>query len=94
MIEIDRKLIFSTHVKCYATKYIEDRCFSSLNNFISAQQVQAIYNAVILSNFNYCPLIFMFCIFDKVQTSQLTALINVLEIEAIAYMLTTCKSSW
>ena len=27
------------------------------NNFITTQQAQSIYNAVILSNFNYCPLI-------------------------------------
>ena len=28
---------------------------------MSMQQAQAIYNAVILSNFNYCPLIWMLC---------------------------------
>ena len=35
--------------------------FSRLTIFMSMQQAQAISNAVILSNFSYCPLIWMFC---------------------------------
>ena len=34
---------------------------SRLNTFISTQQAEVIYNAVILSNFNYCPLIWVLC---------------------------------
>ena len=61
-IETDSKLMFSKQVEalCYkANKKIT--AFSRLNNFISTQQTQAIYNEVVLSNFNYCPLIWMLC---------------------------------
>ena len=57
-IEIDSKLMLNKHVEalCYiVNKRATD--FSTLNNFISTLQAQAIYNAVILSSFNYCPLI-------------------------------------
>ena len=53
-IEIDSKLMFSKHVE--ALCYKENRkitAFSRLNNFITTQQAQSIYNAVIL--------IWMFC---------------------------------
>ena len=55
-IEIDSKLMFSKHVGmlcCKVNKKIT--VFSRLNNFISTKQSQALYNAVITSNFNYCP---------------------------------------
>ena len=62
-IEINSKLIFSKHVEtlcCKVNKKIT--AFSRLNNFISTKQSQTIYNAVkIVSNFNYCPLKWMFC---------------------------------
>ena len=32
-----------------------------LNNYISREKALIIYNAVISSNFNYCPLIWLFC---------------------------------
>ena len=35
--------------------------FSRLNMYISIEQALTICNAVILSNFNYCPLIWLFC---------------------------------
>ena len=61
-IEIDSKLMFSKHAEalCYkANKKIT--AFSRLNNFITLQQTQSIYNAVILLNFYYYPVIWMFC---------------------------------
>ena len=61
-IEIDSKLMFSKHVEaicCKVNKKIS--AFSRINNFLNVQQAQFIYNAEILSNFNYCPLIWMFC---------------------------------
>jgi len=61
-IEIDSKLMFRKHVEtlcCKVNKKIT--AFFRLNNFISTKQSQATYNAVIISNFNYCPLIWMFC---------------------------------
>ena len=61
-IKIDSKLMFSKHVEllCYKVNK-KITAFSRLNNFITTQQAQSIYNAIILSNFNYCPLIWMFC---------------------------------
>ena len=35
--------------------------FARLNNYISREQALTVCNAVILSNFNYCPLIWLFC---------------------------------
>ena len=61
-IEIDSKLLLSKHAEtlyCKVNKRVT--AFSRLNNFISTKQSQAIYNAVIISNFNYCPLIWMLC---------------------------------
>ena len=60
-IEIDSKLMFSKHIETLCHKVNKITVFSRLNNVISTQQAQAIYNAVILSNFNYYPLIWMFC---------------------------------
>ena len=60
-IEIDNNLMFSKHVEtlcCKVNKKIT--AFSRLNNCISTKQSQAIYNAVTISIFNYCPLIWMF----------------------------------
>ena len=37
------------------------RAFSRLNTSISREQALPIFNAVILSNFNYCPLIWLSC---------------------------------
>ena len=61
-IETDGKLMFSKHVEALCYKVNKKiTAFSRLNNFITAQQAQSMYNAVILSNFNYFPLIWMFC---------------------------------
>ena len=61
-LEIDSKLRFSKPVKAQRYKVnIKIIAFSRLNNFTSMQQAEAIYNAAGLSNFNYCPLIWMFC---------------------------------
>ena len=62
-VEIDSKLMFSRHVEAICYKVNKKiTALSRLSNFITTQQAQAIYNAVILSNFNYCPLIWMFSI--------------------------------
>ena len=37
-------------------KFFNCSLLSGLHNFITMQQAQSIYNAVTLSNFNYCPL--------------------------------------
>ena len=35
--------------------------FARLNNYISREQALTVCNGGILSNFNYCPLIWLFC---------------------------------
>ena len=61
-IEIDSKLMFSKHVEALCYKVNKKvTAFSRINYFITTQQVVSVYNAVLLSNFNYCPLIWIFC---------------------------------
>ena len=61
-VEIDNKLKFVMHVKTLCSKVNKKiNAFSKLNTFISRDQALLICNAVILLNFNYCPLIWMFC---------------------------------
>ena len=55
-IEIDSKLMFIEHVEALCYKVNKKiTAFSRLNNFITTQQAQSIYNAVILSNFKLLP---------------------------------------
>ena len=61
-IEVDNKLKFNNHVKTLCSKVNKKIGASSrLNAYISREQALTICNAVILSNFNYCPLIWLFC---------------------------------
>ena len=61
-IEIDNQLKFSNHVKTLCSKVNKKiSAFSRLSMYISREQALTICNAVILSNFNYCPLIWLFC---------------------------------
>ena len=61
-IEIDSKLMFSKHVEALCYKVNKKiTAFSRPHNCIITQQEISIYNAVVLSNVNYCPLIWMFC---------------------------------
>ena len=61
-VEIDSKLTFNKHIEtlCFIVnkKVI---AFARLNNYISREQASTVCNAVILSSFNYCPLIWLFC---------------------------------
>ena len=61
-IEIGNQLKFSNHVKTLCSKVSKKiSAFSGLNMYISREQAFTICNTVILSNFNYCPLIWLFC---------------------------------
>ena len=61
-IEIDNKLKFDKHVQTVCQKVNKKTsAFSRLNMYISREQALSICNVVILSNFNYCPLIWLFC---------------------------------
>ena len=61
-IEIDDKLKFDNHVQTLCQKVNKMTSgFSRLTMYISREQALSICNVVILSNFNYCPLIWLFC---------------------------------
>ena len=58
----DSKLTFNKHIEKLCSKLNKQvRAFARLNNYISREQALTVCNAVILSNFNYCPLIWLFC---------------------------------
>ena len=40
---------------------IKEKAFSRLSNYVNLKQARVFFNAVIMSNFNYCPLIWLFC---------------------------------
>ena len=61
-IEIDNKLKFDKYVQTLCQKVNKKTsAFSRLNMYISREQALSICNMVILSNFNYCLLIWLFC---------------------------------
>ena len=61
-IEIDNKLKVDKHMQTLCQKVNKKTsALSRLNTYISRQQALSICNVVILSNFNYCPLIWLFC---------------------------------
>ena len=60
-IEIDNELNFTAHIQNLCSKVNRKiNAFSRLNTYISRPQAMLICNAVVLSNFNYCPLIWLF----------------------------------
>ena len=61
-IEIDQKLIFNCHVETLCSKTAEK--LSSLQriaNIIDEEKRNLLFNAIIKSQFSYCPLVWMFC---------------------------------
>ena len=61
-IETENKLKFDKHVPTLCQKFNKKTsAFSRLNMYISREQALSICNVVIMSNFNYCPLIWLFC---------------------------------
>ena len=61
-IGIDSKVKCSNHVKTLCSKVnIKFSAFPRRNTYISREQTLTICNTLILLNFNYCPLIWLFC---------------------------------
>ena len=57
-VTIDKKLTFGQHVKDLCMKVsTKVKALSRLSNYIDLNQARILLNAVIMSNFNYCPLI-------------------------------------
>ena len=62
-ITIDNKLSFKRHIKTLCKKAAAQKkgALSRLLNHLSDSQKRLIFNSIIKSQFNYCPLTWMFC---------------------------------
>ena len=80
---IDSKLRFNEHVKIICQKTNNKvKAFSRVVRYLEPQKAILLYNSFILTNFNYCPLIWMFCgkttddKFSSVHKRTLRVLLN------------------
>ena len=61
-ITIDSKLRFNKHVKTICQKTNDKvKAFSRVERYLEPQKASLLYTSFILTNFSYCPLIWMFC---------------------------------
>jgi len=61
-VSIDSKLSFTSHIKELCKKSNKKiRALRRVRPFITRKKAELLLNAYILSSFNYCPLIWMFC---------------------------------
>ena len=61
-ITIDAKLKFDTHVESLCVKANRSvSAFSRVARYLQQPQKRLLYNSFVMSNFKYCPLIWMFC---------------------------------
>ena len=61
-IEIDNKLRFNKHVETQCDKTNKKvSAFRRLKFYLAREEAMKLCNTVIISNFNYCPLVWMFC---------------------------------
>ena len=69
-ITIDSKLKFDQHVAKLCQKANNKvSAFSRVSDYLNEKQSRLLYNSFITSQFNYCPLIWMFC--GKVANNDL-----------------------
>ena len=61
-IEIDQKLTFNCHVKALCSKAAEKpSALQRIANIIDEKKRNLLFNAIIKSQFSYCPILWMFC---------------------------------
>ena len=61
-IQIDNKLKLNTDIHELCVKVNQKvSAFARLNSYLSPDQAKKICNTIILSNFNYCSLVWLFC---------------------------------
>ena len=61
-IHIDRELKFNIHINNICKQASNKvRCLQRIRNFVTDRQALCLCNAFVLSNFKYCPLIWMYC---------------------------------
>ena len=82
-ITIDWKLTFNKHVKLFCKNASKKAsALMRLRNDLSTSQKLLLYNSFLISNFGYCPLVWMFCgktannNIDRVQKRALQAVYN------------------
>ena len=61
-VNIDNSLKFDAHIKEPCRKVNQKvQAFGRLRPFLGKQKEKLLFNSVIMSNFSYCPLIWLFC---------------------------------
>ena len=61
-IDIDNKLKFTTHIEKMCSKVnSKTNALRRIRKYLTVDKGVTLFNAFILSNFNYCPIIWMFC---------------------------------
>ena len=61
-IQMDKKLMFNKHIHEIFSKVNQKiSAFAMSNTYLSPDQATKICETTILSNFNYCPLVWFFC---------------------------------
>ena len=61
-IEIDQKLTFNCHVKTLCSKAAKKlSAIQRIANIIDKEKRNLLFNAIIKSQFSYCPLVWIFC---------------------------------
>ena len=61
-VQIDNKLNFNVHVKELCKKMNQKlSAFSRIRPFLNREKAKILLTSIVMSNFSYCPLIWMFC---------------------------------
>ena len=61
-VTIDNRLNFSSHIRELCQKASQKlSAFSRISNQLNDSEKNLLFNAVLKSQFNYCPLVWMFC---------------------------------
>ena len=80
-VTLDKSLSFKEHIQNICSKASKGiRCLHRIRGYLDQKQALVLYNSYIQSNFNYCPLVWMFCskttykMIDSIQKRALRAL--------------------
>jgi len=82
-VTIDRQLTFYPHITSICKRAsAKSKALMRIRNFLTQNQADHLYMAYIMSSFNYCPLVWMFCskmahnLIDKTHHKALCARFN------------------
>ena len=68
-IKVDWKLTFKEHMNLCNRANRNVKALNRVKNVITNEQKKILFNSFLMSNFSYCPLIWMFC--GKLANSQM-----------------------